>query len=126
MNTIQKRFLLFLFGCIPTRLLYTYLAKNNIKYLPHLGYIALIIGLGFMYIYITDSRKTGGEVFGDTIWWNNFRPIHSILFLMFAYFAIVNKNPESWKLLFADTLLGLVLFLYYHYSQNNFVKLYQC
>ena len=25
-------------------------------------------------------RKTGLEVFGDKIWWNNLRPIHGILY----------------------------------------------
>ncbi len=36
MNTIQKRFLLFLIGCIGTRSLFVYLAKNaNTTYLPY-------------------------------------------------------------------------------------------
>jgi len=123
MNDIQKRFLLFLLGCIPLRLYLVYVAKNNKKMLPYMGYIAIIIGLSFSYIYITGSRKTGVEVFGEKIWWNNYRLLHATLYLLFAYFAI-NKNKESWKLLFADVIIGLLLFLYYHYSQNNFIKLF--
>ena len=69
MNNIQKRFVLFLFGCIPTRLALTYLAKNiAIDYLPILGYITLIIGISFGYLFLSGTRKTGAEVFGDKIW----------------------------------------------------------
>jgi len=48
MNTIQKRFLLFLGGCIPARLALVGLAKYlPNKYLPYLGYITLLMALGF-------------------------------------------------------------------------------
>jgi hypothetical protein len=60
MNNIQKRFLLFLFGCIPTRLAFVYIAKNiPINYLPLLGYAALIPALGFIYLFLSGSRSTG-------------------------------------------------------------------
>ena len=43
MNTIQKRFLLFLVGCIGTRLLLVYIAKNiDIKLLKYMGYLLLL------------------------------------------------------------------------------------
>lgn len=68
MNTTQKRFLLFLGLCIPARSLLTYVAKNvNETYLAYMGYVAVIISAGFFYLYLTDSRKTGVEVFGDKI-----------------------------------------------------------
>ena len=71
MNDIQKRFLLFIIGCIGTRSLFVYVAKNaGPKYLPLLGYLALLPAIGFMYIYLTGSRQTGAEVFGGKIWWN--------------------------------------------------------
>ena len=54
MTPLQKRFLLFLVGCIGTRVLFTLLAKNSdIQYLPILGYIALLPAFGFFYIYVT-------------------------------------------------------------------------
>lgn len=66
MNYILKRFLLFLIGCIGTRLMFVVVAKKiNRKYLPYLGYIALAPAVGFMYIYLTKSRTTGPEVFGE-------------------------------------------------------------
>ena len=58
MNTIQKRFLLFLVGCIGTRSLFVYLAKNATeKYLMYLGYLALLPAIGFLYIYFTGARN---------------------------------------------------------------------
>jgi hypothetical protein len=89
MNNIQKRFILFLFGCIPTRLAIVYLSKViSTEYLPILGYLSLIPAIGFIYLYLTGSRKTGAEVFGDNIWWNNLRPIHALFYLLFAYFIL--------------------------------------
>ena len=64
MNNIQKRFLLFLIGCIGIRSLFVIVAKNSdIKYLKYMGYLALLPAFGFIYIYLTGSRKTGEEVF---------------------------------------------------------------
>lgn len=124
MNNIQKRFMLFLLGCIPVRLLYAYLAKTYPKYLPYLGFASFIMGVSFLYLYLTNSRKTGAEVFGDKIWWNDFRPLHSLLHLSFAYLAIFNRSKNAWKVLVADAIIGLLLFLQYHSGQNNFRKLY--
>jgi hypothetical protein len=123
MNTIQKRFLLFLFGCIGVRLLFTYIAKiTNKSFLPYLALIALIPVIGWLYIIFIGKRDTGAEVFGNTIWWKNLRPIHLMLYSIFAYLAI-QKNTNAWLALLVDTLFGLSAFLTYHYSQNNFSKL---
>ena len=83
MDDLQQRFLLFLIGCIGIRSLFVIVAKYiNVKYLKYLGYVALIPAIGFMFIYLTGSRKTGAEVFGEKIWWNDLRPIHSILYIL--------------------------------------------
>jgi len=123
MNNIQKRFLLFLLGCIPTRLLFVYLAKNSNKYwLQMLGYLALLPTIGFFYIYFTKSRQTGAEVFGDKIWWNNLRPIHGLLYLLFAINAI-NSNNMAYIYLLVDVIFGLTSFLIFHYINSDFFKL---
>jgi hypothetical protein len=123
MNNIQKRFLLFLIGCIGTRLFFVYLAKTiSNKYLNLLGYLALIPAIGFMYIYLTNSRKSGAEVFGDKIWWNDLRPLHAILYTMFALSAI-NGIKQSWIFLLIDVIIGLIAFLTYHYLAGDFSKL---
>lgn len=123
MNELKKRFLLFLIGCIGTRTLLVYIAKNtSVDYLPILGYIALLPVLGFTYIYITGSRETGVEVLGGKIWWNNLRPIHAIFYSLFAYNAI-HKNKRSWIYLLYDVLFGLGSFLTHHYLAGSFSKL---
>jgi hypothetical protein len=123
MNNIQKRFLLFLFGCIGTRSLFVVLAKKaNIEYLKYMGYLALLPAIGFIYIYLTGSRKTGAEVFGEKIWWNDLRPIHSLLYFLFAYNAIIG-NKNAWIYLLVDVLFGLLSFLIFHYRNGDFSKL---
>ena len=123
MNELQKRFFLFLVFCIGSRSLFVYVAKNiNIQYLPILGYIALLPAFGFAYIFATGARQTGAEVFGEKIWWNNLRPVHAILYSLFAYNAI-NKNRQSWVYLLIYVLFGLIGFLTHHYTAGSFAKL---
>ena len=62
--------LLFLIGCLGVRTLLALIAKyipND--FLPYLGYLALLPAIGFIYLYLTDSRQTGREA-GGIIWWN--------------------------------------------------------
>lgn len=123
MNTLQKRFLAFLLLCIPIRIIIALIAKYvDKKYLPYLGYLAIIPAIGFAYIFIFGKRKTGGETFGQKIWWNHLRPVHSFMFALFAYLAI-NKNTNSYLVLLGDVSIGLVSFLHYHYSVGSFSKL---
>ena len=123
MNNIQKRFLLFLIGCIGIRTLFVYLAKNaNKTYLQYMGYISLLPAIGFFYIFLTGSRKTGQEVFGDKIWWNNLRPVHGFIYFLFAYNAI-KGNHFAWVYLLVDVIIGLVSFLIFHYYNNDFKHL---
>ena len=125
MNNLQKRMLMFLIGCIGVRSLLVVLAKYiNIKYLKYLGYLALLPAVGFIYIYLTGSRKTGGETFGEKIWWNDLRPVHSILYFLFAYNAIIG-NRQAWIYLLADVLFGLISFLMHHYANGDFLKLWK-
>jgi len=122
MNDIQKRMLMFLIGCIGVRSLFVVIAKNiNVNYLKYLGYLALLPATGFIYIFLTGSRKTGAETFGGKIWWNNLRPVHSILYFLFAYHAILG-HKQAWIYLLADVLFGLLSFLTYHYLQGDFTQ----
>jgi hypothetical protein len=122
MNTLHKRMLLFLIGCIGVRSLFVVIAKTiNIKYLKYLGYLALLPAMGFIYIFLTGARQTGAETFGAKIWWNNLRPIHAVLYILFAYNAI-QGNRQAWLYLLADVLIGLVFFLIHH---STFSKVQQ-
>jgi len=124
MNHLQQRFLMFLIGCIGTRSLFVIIAKHiDTEYLKYLGYLALLPAIGFIYIYLSGSRKTGAEVFGEKIWWNDLRPLHSILYFLFAYNAIMG-NKQSWIYLLVDVLISLTSFLIQHYVNGDFVKLF--
>ena len=123
MNSFQKRFLLFLIGCIGMRSIFVIVAKNsNAEYLKYMGYLALLPAIGFIYIYLTGSRKTGGETFGEKIWWNDLRPIHSLVYFLFAYNAIIG-NKHAWLYLLFDVVFGLTSFLIFHYINGDFSKI---
>jgi hypothetical protein len=124
MNDMQKRFLLFLIGCIGVRTLFVLIAKNaSAYYLPILGYLALLPAIGFVYIYLTGSRQVGAEVFGEKIWWNNLRPLHAILYFLFAYNAI-NGNKMAYQYLMYDVVIGLTAFLAFHYKNGDFKRVF--
>lgn len=114
MNTLKTRFLLFLLGCIPLRLLFVQIAKNiNNKWLPTLGTLALLPALGWLWIYFIQPRNTGPEVFGGKIWWNHLRPIHAVLYITFAYMAF-QKRKNAYIPLLLDVVFGLTAFLNHH------------
>lgn len=120
MNSLLKRRLLFIFGCIMTRVFLVYLAKNlNSENLKYMGLLGLILAIGFTFIYLTGIRKTGAEVFGSKIWWNNLRPIHASLYFLFAFLAI-NKNKNAYIPLLIDVNIGLFAFLSYHLKLISF------
>ena len=124
MNNIQRRFLLFLGACIPSRLFFVLLAKyGNQTIKKIIGVVAFMIASGFMIIYFGNLRETGIETGGEKIWWNHLRPVHSIIYYL-VFYNIFFANPmNAWKLLLIDVLIGLLSFLQFHISNNNFSKL---
>jgi hypothetical protein len=123
LNNIQIRFILFIFGCIGSRLTLTFISAIASTFLLKLlGYLALIPVIGWFYIIFIGKRDTGAEVLGDKIWWKNLRPIHMILWSFFSYLAI-SGNKNAWIVLLIDTLFGLLSFLIHHWSEGNFNKL---
>ncbi len=123
-SPIQRRFLLFLLLCIPARFALTFLAKYiPLKFLPLMGVVFIVIGLGFLYLNLFNKRLTGVETGGDVIWWNDIRPVHGFLALIFGILAI-SKIREAWIVLLIDTVFGLVSFLTYHTLNKNIFKLF--
>ena len=121
MNTLQKRFLAFLLLCIPVRIAFVFIVKSSDKkYLPYLGYIGLIIGLGFMYNFIF-TKKRGGT-FNQIAWWNDLRPVHSIFYLIFASLAL-SRNNKAYVPLLYDVIVGFISFISHHYIVGSFKKL---
>ena len=121
-KTLKIRFLLFLIGCIGSRLIITAISAFSAGiFLKLLGLIALGPVIGWLYIIFIGKRDTGLEVFGDKIWWKDIRPIHTLLWATFSYMAITG-NRNAWIILLIDTLFGLSAFLIYHWRQGNFNK----
>ena len=117
MSPEHKSMLLFIFGCVSVRSVLVYLAKTtSLKNLKLMGYIFLIPAFYTMYLYLYNKRQTGAEVFGKKIWWVNLRPVHSILWFIFAVLAI-NGNPNSYKVLALDLFIGILAFINHHFIQ---------
>ena len=73
------------------------------------------ISIGFFTIWAFGLRKTGAEVFGARIWWNDLRPVHALLYALFAAAAVTPKfAARAWEFLAADVLLGAVAFAIHH------------
>lgn len=116
MNTRALRLLLFVFGCTTIRLALVFAVRlTPARYLPYLGYPALLPACGFAYIFLSGCRSTGPEVFGGAIWWNSLRPLHAALYFVFAAMAI-GERPEAYIPLLVDVTLGFLAFACYHLS----------
>ena len=125
MNNINKRIMLFVFGCIFLRVLMVYHIKHtDPDILPAYAAIGLMLSIGWTFIYLTDSRKSGPEVFGDRIWWNDLRPVHASLYFLSSIYAL-NKSPYSYIPLGIDAGIGMSSFLIHHYLSDSFNKVYQ-
>ena len=88
------------------------------RLLPYMGALALIPTAGFAFIFVNGLRKTGVEVGGGRIWWNNLRPVHATLYAAFAVLAIC-KLRAAFVPLLLDVLVGLTAFVA-RYQLNYF------
>lgn len=105
--------ILFLFVCMVLRSFAVYLAYKQIL-LKLLGIVYILSGLGIFLINVFKLRKTG--IVGQKAWWDSFRPIFAIIYLLFGIFAFQEK-PYAWKILLMDIIFGLALFINNHYFQ---------
>lgn len=122
----HKRNLLFLVGCLGTRSLIAYAAKYVDKpKLKIMGYIALVPALVWLYMYFIKPRTTGPEVFGGTIWWNNWRIVHAMTYILFAVYAIKGED-FAYMPLAVDVFIGFIAFTmnYAHKNIGNNVNNY--
>ncbi len=114
----MNNIVLFLVGCIGARLLLAYVAKQaNTHLLRYMGFLALLPAIGFMYLFLSGVRNKVGS-FGEKIWWNSLRPVHSLLYFLFAYSAITG-NKQAWIFLLVDALVGLSAFIFVHTKRGD-------
>lgn len=137
MTPIQKRFAMFLLGCIPSRVGLSYLIKyvqshlNESEIWVVLKYVLslkmIIISIGFLSIYWFGWREKGLETQGHPIWWNSLRPIHGLLYGLAGALLLSGKTfygLDSSQFIFWDAMIGFIAFLGYHYAIGNFSKLF--
>lgn len=94
-------------GLIVALAYYFYNSKSSILH-AGITLFLIFVGISFMLQYLTDYRKYGA--FGQHIWWKNYRPVHSILYLS-AGWLFYNRNNNSYKPLLIDLLFGIVVFV---------------
>ena len=98
--------------CILVRFMISYLTykfqNNNI--IPTL---TLIQSLSFFYLFLFDLRLMALEASGVT-WWNIYRPIHGVMFLLFTLYYL-KKYKYAWTFLFSDTILGIIFYMIHYY-----------
>jgi hypothetical protein len=89
------------------------LAYLSYRYpIKELAYPAIIVAIAWILIWTFSLRDTGIEVLGDSnkIWWNNLRPLHATIYILFAY-SIYHLDKSSYKYLLLDAAIGLGAFL---------------
>ena len=100
---------MFYLGCMPVRLGLAYATSRlNEVQLKYAGIAAAIAGILFILVWATNSRLRKGA-FGGSVWWAQLRPIHGLIYIIFALNAL-SGNRDSYKWLIADAGLGFASF----------------
>ena len=99
----------FLLGCVPARMAIVLVTRYlNKKYLPNIAIIFFIIGLSFLYLYLTNSRIDAPEGGGVT-WWHEYRKIHGFLYVVGSIMCY-EKKDTAWVPFAIDLLVGIYAF----------------
>ena len=110
MNSI----LAFIFLCIPARIFLAYISRIiPDKYLKIYGILLLLMGLSFLYLFITNSRLNAPEAGGKT-WWSQFRILIGIFYIIAAIYAFQGKRNLIWIPLAIDIIFGIIIFGMHH------------
>lgn len=98
---------MFLVGCIPARLALVWIAARRPA--RWMAFPAAAVALGLAVIHIKGLRPTGIETGGRPIWWDGVRPVHALMYALFA--ALVWEGDDrAWVPLALDVMLGIAVF----------------
>ena len=97
--------------CLLTRMLVLifsgYLAKNNNKYIKNiLNVILFLIGLGFIYKFLSGSND---EIQIAKVFWHESRLIHGILFIL-ASFYLYEKNSKMCMIVLGIDIIFSIMY----------------
>jgi len=108
---MNRTMLLFIFGCVPIRLFFIYVAKKaSLVYLRLLSLPALLISISFVY-QLKNGKKKG--FFGGPVWW--LRGIHALVWFIFAILAF-RKIKSAYIALVVDLTIGIISFINNYYN----------
>ena len=78
-----------------------------------------IYSSNYTYIFnLFDLRKNGIEA-GGKIWWNSYRPIHGMLFILYSIYAF--KGENAYIVLLLDVFIGLFVWIHKYYLTKEFL-----
>ena len=107
--TPTTRAMLFIFACIPIRLLLAYLPQVlPVRLLQPFGLIILAMASGFTYLAITRGRMNAGEAGGKT-WWADVRLIHAGLLGASSVYLFMKERSATLPLML-DAIAGILFF----------------
>jgi hypothetical protein len=93
--------------CVPVRLaiaVVVCLFPN--RWLPFAGAVALIGAIGLIFRTLTYSPAQL-SFFKHKVYWNNLRPVHAFMWLVFAFLAF-EQDPRAKIIPFIDVVFGAI------------------
>ena len=112
----MNKLLLFVFLCLPARLIIAYIGQQilNTKYRYYYSIFTLIVGISFFYQYFTNHRKFG--VFSQRIWWSNYRIIHSFNYILYSLLILLFNKPYKYSYfsLYLDVIISILFYIIYY------------
>lgn len=103
-DEVTRRYV-FVVGCLGSRLAFLIADRKLPALRPILAAAAATFAIGFISIFLTRSRQTGPEVGGGEIWWDSLRPLHALLWGMYAT-KTLSGSTDAWIFLALDVALG--------------------
>ena len=108
---VEQRKSYFIYGCIPVRILLA--ASLFVAPEARLTVVSTIlsaIGVSFAVLYMFKLRMNAPEGGGKT-WWNYFRPLHAVLYLLAAHFLLTGNRRYASMVLIIDVIVGMVAWI---------------
>lgn len=102
--------------CITVRLAIAYMAfkifnNGNPDIFKKLAYLALIPILGWLYIIFISPRDTGFEATNGIIWWQKWRYLHLIMYMLFFSLSQSSYYHLAWIPLLIDPIIGITAWM---------------
>jgi len=103
--------MIFIAVCLPVRIAIAagmYFFQDYAKIIKIIGFFLASIALSFFSKWLFSTATLGG--FGGKVYWNDFRPVHGVLYGLAAYLCFFEED-KAYIPLAVDVLIGLLVFL---------------